>query len=259
MKARYDFSGKVAVITGGTDGIGLAAAQAFVDGGASVVIAGRNVERGQRALESITGAREKVRFISTDVSQPEDVTKMVDLCLSEFGRLDFGVNNAAAEFPLVPMTEIPLESVDRSIDTDLRGTWLCMKAEIEAMLKTSGGAIVNVSSVNGMAASPKASIYSATKHGVNGLTAAAAREYISQGIRINTVCPGAIETPRRQRRLTGFTPEQVEAHYADLATRVPAGRVGLSEEVAAGIVWLCSDESTYVVGHHLVIDGGLNA
>jgi NAD(P)-dependent dehydrogenase (short-subunit alcohol dehydrogenase family) len=259
VKARYNFAGKVAVITGGTDGIGLAAAQAFVDAGASVVIAGRNSERGQRALDSIKGPSEKVRFISTDVSQPKDVTRMIDTCLTEFGRLDFAVNNAAAEFPLVPMADIPLESVDRSIDTDLRGTWLCMKAEIEAMLKTGGGAIVNVSSVNGMMASPKAAIYSATKHGVNGLTAAAAREYIGQGIRINTVCPGAIETPRRQRRLTGFTPEQVEAHYADLATRVPAGRVGTSEECAAGIVWLCSDESTYVVGHHLVIDGGLNA
>jgi NAD(P)-dependent dehydrogenase (short-subunit alcohol dehydrogenase family) len=127
------------------------------------------------------------------------------------------------------------------------------------MLKNGGGAIVNVSSVNGFASSPNAAIYSATKHGMNGLTTAAAREYIAKGIRINSVCPGAIETPRRQRRLAGFTPERIEAHYADLAGRIPAGRVGRAEEVAAGIVWLCSDASSYVVGHHLVIDGGLSA
>jgi NAD(P)-dependent dehydrogenase (short-subunit alcohol dehydrogenase family) len=127
------------------------------------------------------------------------------------------------------------------------------------MLKQGGGAIVNVSSVNGFSASPMAGIYSATKHGMNGLSAAAAREYIGKNIRINTVCPGAIETPRRQRRLTGKTAEEVTAHYEDLKERVPLGRVGRSEEVAAGILWLCSGASSYVVGVDLVIDGGLSA
>ena len=173
----YNFNGKVALITGGSDGIGLAAAKSFIAAGARVMVVGRDAGRGQRALAQLV----------------------------------------------------------------------------------AGGAIVNVSSVNGFASSPKAAIYSATKHGMNGLTTAAAREYIGKGIRINSVCPGAIETPRRQRRLAGFTAEQVTAHYADLAERVPAGRVGRAEEVAAGILWLCSDESSYVVGHHLVIDGGLSA
>ena len=122
-----------------------------------------------------------------------------------------------------------LEDVDRSIAVDLRGTWLCMKYEIEAML-AAGGAC-----------------------------GGGAREYIGKGIRINSVCPGAIETPRRQRRLAGFTAEQIAAHYADLTARIPAGRVGRADEVAAGIVWLCSDAASYVVGHHLVIDGGLSA
>jgi NAD(P)-dependent dehydrogenase (short-subunit alcohol dehydrogenase family) len=258
----HNFNGKVALITGGTDGIGLAAARSFVAAGAKVLVAGRNVERGQRALEELVaagGAAINMRFLPVDISEPAQVEKMIATCVDTFGRLDFAVNNAAAEFPLLLTAEIPLESVDRSIAVDLRGTWLCMKHEIDAMLKSGGGAIVNVSSVNGFASSPKAAIYSATKHGMNGLTTAAAREYISMGIRINSVCPGAIETPRRQRRLAGFTAEQVAAHYAELAERIPAGRVGRAEEVAAGILWLCSDASSYVVGHHLVIDGGLSA
>jgi NAD(P)-dependent dehydrogenase (short-subunit alcohol dehydrogenase family) len=255
----YNFKGKVALVTGGTDGIGLAAAKAFLDAGAAVLVVGRNVERGARALAELAGDGRDAHFLPVDVSVPEQVERMVSGCIERLGRLDFAVNNAAAEFPLLPTADIPLESVDRSIAVDLRGAWLCMKHEIDAMLKAGGGAIVNVSSVNGYASSPNAAIYSATKHGMNGLTTAAAREYIAKGIRINSVCPGAIETPRRQRRLTGFSPEQVAAHYADLAARVPAGRVGRAQEVAAGILWLCSDESSYVVGHHLVIDGGLSA
>ncbi len=261
----YKFSGKVVLVTGGTDGIGLAAAKSFVAAGANVLVVGRSVERGEKALMALTavagesGAGGNARFRPVDVSEPAQVEQMVAACIDEFGRLDFAINNAAAEFPLVLTADIPLESVDRSIAVDLRGAWLCMKHEIDAMLKSGGGAIVNVSSVNGFASSPKAAIYSATKHGMNGLTTAAAREYISMGIRINSVCPGAIETPRRQRRLAGFTAEQVEAHYAELAARIPAGRVARAEEVAAGILWLCSDESSYVVGHHLVIDGGLSA
>ena len=255
----YNFNGKVALVTGGTDGIGLATAESFVDAGAKVLVVGRDIERGQKALAQLVAGGGDARFLPVDVSDPLQVEKMVAACVEMFGRLDFAVNNAAAEFPLVLTADIPLESVDRSIAVDLRGAWLCMKHEIESMLKSGGGAIVNVSSVNGFASSPKAAMYSATKHGMNGLTTAAAREYIGKGIRINSVCPGAIETPRRQRRLAGFTAEQVTAHYADLAERVPAGRVGRAEEVAAGILWLCSDESSYVVGHHLVIDGGLSA
>jgi NAD(P)-dependent dehydrogenase (short-subunit alcohol dehydrogenase family) len=258
----YPFAGKVALVTGGTDGIGLAAALGFVASGAKVMIVGRNPERGNRALQTLQGALAsgaEAAFHAADMADPNAIAGMVAACLARFGRLDFAVNNAAAEFPLVPMTEIPEQSVELSIAVDLRGTWHCMKHEIEAMLKSGGGAIVNVSSVNGFASSPNAAMYSATKHGMNGLSTAAAREVIGKGIRINTVCPGAIETPRRQRRLAGFTPEQIEKHYADLAGKVPLGRVARAEEVAEGILWLCSDASSYVVGHHLVIDGGLTA
>lgn len=256
---QYDFSGKVVLITGGTDGIGLAAAKAFVKSGANLLVAGRNVERGQAAQADLIALGGQACFFAADVALPDQVERMVASCIERFGGLDFAINNAAAEFPLVLTADIPLDAVDRSIAVDLRGAWLCMKYEIDAMLSSGGGAIVNVSSVNGFASSPNAAMYSATKHGMNGLTTAAAREYSAKGIRINSVCPGAIETPRRQRRLVGFTPEQIQAHYADLAERVPVGRVGRADEVAAGILWLCSDAASYVVGHHLVIDGGLSA
>ncbi len=255
----YNFQGKVALITGGTEGIGLATAKRFVDEGARVLIAARRAELAEAALAHIGGDKDAAAFFAADMGVPDQIDAMVRQCLTTFGRLDFAVNNAAAMAPLVPLADLAIEDAERSLDVDLRGTWLCMKHEIPAMLKTGGGAIVNVSSVNGMAASPKAAIYSATKHGVNGLTAAAAREYIGQGIRINTVCPGAIETPRRRQRLEGLNAEQVKAHYDDLAQRVPAGRAGEAAEVAAAIVWLCSNEASYVVGHHFVVDGGLNA
>lgn len=255
----YNFRNKSALITGGSDGIGLAAARGLISAGANVLIVGRDAARGQRALDELNAFGPGSHFMSVDVADATQVENMVAAAIDKFGKLDFAVNNAAAEFPLVLTADIPIDAVDRSIAVDLRGAWLCMKFEIDAMLKTGGGAIVNVSSVNGFASSPCAAMYSATKHGMNGLTTAAAREYISKGIRINSVCPGAIETPRRQRRLTGFTPEQVKSHYAEQTARIPAGRVAHADEVAAGILWLCSDASSYVVGHHLVIDGGLSA
>ncbi len=257
--ATFDFSGKVALVTGGTDGIGLTTAIAFVAAGAKVLVVGRNAARGEKAIGQLRVNGGDARFLPVDVGDPLQVERMVANCIHFFGRLDFAVNNAAAEFPLIPMAEIPIESIDLSIAVDLRSTWLCMKQEIDAMQKTGGGAIVNLSSVNGFSSSVNAAMYSATKHGMNGLTTAAAKEYMSQGIRINSVCPGAIETPRRQRRLAGFSAEQVVEHHAKNAAAIPAGRVGRAEEIAAGILWLCSDAASYVVGHHLVIDGGLSA
>lgn len=255
----YDFKGKVALVTGGTDGIGLAAAMAFARSGATVVVAGRNAERGRKALDALRALGATAHFQRADMGNPDDIAAMVADCVRRYGRLDIAVNNAAAEFPLVKLAELPVESVNQSIAVDLAGTWHCMRHEIGQMQKQGGGAIVNVSSVNGFDAYPKASIYSATKHGMNGLGAAAAKEYAADNIRINTVCPGAIETPRRERRLAGFTAEQVKAHYDDINAKVPLGRVGRAEEVAEAVLWLCSDAASYVVGVELVVDGGLSA
>ncbi len=255
----YPFEGKVALITGGTDGIGLAAARQFAASGAAVFMVGRNAERGARAMEALAGFAPRVHFHAADMARPDEVDAMVAACVATFGRLDFAVNNAAAEFPLVKLAEVPEESVTTSVAVDLVGVWHCMKHEILQMQRQGGGVIVNVSSVNGFDASPRASVYSATKHGMNGLGAAAAKEYAAENIRINTVCPGAIETPRRERRLAGFTPEQVQQHYEDIHARVPMGRVGRAEEVAEGILWLCSEAASYVAGIELVIDGGLSA
>lgn len=255
----HNFLNKVVLITGGTEGIGLATAIRFAHANAKVFIVGRSTDKGAAALASLKAISADAHFHSADMSKPDEVAAMVATCIAVFGRLDFAVNNAAASFPLVPTADIPIDAVDHSINTDLRGVWCCMKYEIEAMLKTGGGCIVNVSSVNGFLASPNAAMYSATKHGVNGLTAAAAKEYAALGIRINSVCPGAIETPRRQRRLFGKTEAEIVEHYAATEAQIPLHRVGRADEVAAPILWLCSDDASYVVGHHLVVDGGLSA
>ena len=256
---RYPFEGKVTLVTGGTDGIGLATARGFAASGASVFMVGRNADRGARAVDALAEYGGRVHFHAADMADPSAIATMVVACVSRFGGIDFAVNNAAAEFPLVKLHELPVEAVNTSVAVDLVGVWHCMKHEIVHMLGRGGGVIVNVSSVNGFDAYPRASVYSATKHGMNGLGAAAAKEYAAQGIRINTVCPGAIETPRRERRLTGFTPAQIKQHYDDVNAKVPLGRVGRAEEVAEGILWLCSDAASYVTGIELVIDGGLSA
>jgi NAD(P)-dependent dehydrogenase (short-subunit alcohol dehydrogenase family) len=256
---RYPFDGKVALVTGGTDGIGLASARRFAECGASVFIVGRNAERGARAAATLAEFGERVQFHSADMAKPDEIAAMVAACIARFDHIDFAVNNAAAEFPLVKLADIPVEAVNTSVAVDLVGVWHCMKHEILQMQKQGGGAIVNVSSVNGFDAYPRAAVYSATKHGMNGLGAAASKEYAADNIRINTVCPGAVETPRRERRLTGFTAEQVKQHYDDVNAKVPLGRVGRAEEVAEGILWLCSDAASYVTGIELVIDGGLSA
>jgi NAD(P)-dependent dehydrogenase (short-subunit alcohol dehydrogenase family) len=249
----------VVLITGGTDGIGLSTAIRFAESGARVMVVGRNAERGARAQETLRAIRGDAVFFAADMADPAQIKSMIDACLNTFGSIDMAVNNAAAEFPLLKLAEQPVEAVNHSIAVDLAGTWHCMKHEIDHMRSRGGGVIVNVSSVNGFRVSENASVYSATKHGMNALGAAAAKEYASAGIRVNTVCPGAIETPRRERRLVGLDAMQVKEHYERIHASVPLGRVGRAEEVAEGILWLCSDAAPYVTGINLVIDGGLSA
>ena len=263
---RSEFSGKVVLITGGTDGIGLAAARLFAAEGACVVIAARNAERGARVQAELCGLGGRVLFVAADIGRPGAAERLVARSVAEFGRLDVAVNNAAADIRIAPTADITETEFDTSVAVNLKGLWLCMRHEIAAMQRGGdangggvGGAIVNVASINGLSGTPTASIYSATKHAVIGLTRSAARETIAQGIRINAVCPGATDTPFQHRPHLGLSAEAQHVRGAHLAQLIPLGRLARPEEIAAGIRWLCSAASSYVVGHALVIDGGLTA
>ncbi len=260
-----EFSGKVVLITGGTDGIGLATARVFAGEGASVVIAARDAQRGARVQAELCGLGGRALFVATDIGQPGAAEQLVTRAVAEFGRLDVAVNNAAADVRIAPTADITEAEFDTSVAVNLKGLWMCMKHEIAAMQCKGvgdgggGGAIVNVASINGLSGTPTASIYSATKHAVIGLTRSAAREMIARGIRINAVCPGATDTPFQHRPHLGLAASDQQARQAQLAQAIPLGRLARPEEIAAAIRWLCSAASSYVVGHALVIDGGLTA
>ena len=254
----HDLHGKVALITGGTTGIGLAAAQAFVASGAKVVVAARNPEQGAAAELQLRAAGEAA-FHSCDVRDPSSVAALIAFSVERFGRLDCAVNSAAWDTKPAITHEISFEDASGTISTDVLGLFNCMKYQIEAMLRCGGGTIVNVASVNGLSGTPSAAIYSAGKHAVIGLTRSAAKEYISRGIRINAVCPGATETPRRARRTAHLSADQLRDHQQQLALAIPIGRLARADEIASAILWLSSAQSSYVVGHSLVVDGGLNA
>lgn len=250
-------SNRVAVIMGGTSGIGLATAKRLATDGAKVVIAGRDLEKGKRAQE-VLGP--DALFVRADVEQAEEVHAVVDRALSEHGRLDWAVNAAAwGRFAAAPTASVEELAWRRTMSVDLTGMWLCMRAELNAMSGSGkGGAIVNVSSVNGLSATPMASAYCAAKHGVQGLSKTAALEYAAANIRINVVCPGAHRTPLLQRAfeaLSPAAPERAEAMYVE---RIPLGRIGEPDGCAAAIAWLLSDEASYVTGAVLAVDGGLS-
>ena len=257
-----EFAKKVVLITGGTDGIGLATARRFAREGARVMIAARDPERGARVhaeLSDLAGPGGAVRFVPCDIGRPPVAESLVERTLAEFGRLDIAVNNAASDIRVAPTVDVTEAEFDTSIAVNLKGLWLCMKHEIAAMQRAGGGAIVNVASINGLSGTAGASIYSATKHAVIGLTRSVARETIAQGIRINAVCPGLTDTPFQYRPHLGLSaPEQV-ARNERITQAIPMGRLARPDEIAAGIAWLCSAESSYVVGHALVMDGGLTA
>lgn len=259
IERRSEFNGKVVLITGGTEGIGLATAQLFARDGAHVVIAARDAERGTRVQAELRAAGGTALFVAADMADPDAIEHLIARTVAEFGRLDIAVNNAAADIRVAPTAEVAEAEFDASVAVNLKGLWLCMKHEIVAMQLTGGGAIVNVASINGLSGAPNASIYSATKHAVIGLTRSAARESIAQGIRINAVCPGGTDTAFQHRPHQALSPAEQQARHERLATVIPAGRLARPDEIATGIRWLCSAESSYVVGHALVIDGGLTA
>jgi NAD(P)-dependent dehydrogenase (short-subunit alcohol dehydrogenase family) len=245
----------VVLITGGSSGIGRATALAFAREGAKVAIADVSVERCEQTVDEIRATGGEATCMECDVSDPEEVNAMVHEVVNVFGRLDYAFNNAGVEGVQAPVAEYPKKTWDVVLGVNLTGVWLCMKHEIIQMVKQGGGAIVNMSSILGVTGTENACAYVAAKHGVVGVTKAAALEYASQGIRINAVCPGYIDTPMLER--AGVTLN--EESRRSLAELHALGRLGTSEEVAEAVLWLCSEQASFVTGHAMLIDGGYTA
>jgi NAD(P)-dependent dehydrogenase (short-subunit alcohol dehydrogenase family) len=249
-----ELEGKVALVTGGTSGIGRDTAVLFAKGGAKVIVAGRREQEGNETIELIRAAGGDGLFVKTDVSKAAEVDALIQKTVEKFGRLDSAFNNAGIEGVWVPIARQSEEDWDRTIDINLKGVWLCLKYEIRQMLKQGGGgAIVNMSSVTGLVGAGGAAAYSASKHGVIGLTKSAALETAKNGIRINAVCPAVIETPMG-KRLFG-----APAVHKSVLNSHPIGRFGRPEEIAEAVVWMCSDRASFMTGQCLVLDGGFLA
>jgi NAD(P)-dependent dehydrogenase (short-subunit alcohol dehydrogenase family) len=247
-----DFSGKVALITGAASGMGLAAARAFADAGAAVVLADYRDDLVRLEVGKLKASGWKALALACDVSDEAQVADMVKWTVAEFGRLDAAFNNAGVMAKVVPTAESTIEEWERVISINLRGVWACMKYEIRQMKEQGGGAIVNNASVGALTGHPGIPSYIASKHGVIGLTRTAALEYVKQGIRVNAVNPGLIDT-----QIARDVVEGNEKAYAEMEKNIPIGRAGRPEEIASAVLWLCSPGASYVVGHALTIDGGM--
>jgi NAD(P)-dependent dehydrogenase (short-subunit alcohol dehydrogenase family) len=246
------FEGAVALVTGGTSGIGRATAVVFAREGAKVVVAGRRAEEGAETVKLIQGAGGQGLFVKADVRLEADVKQLVDQVLAHFGRLDAAFNNAGVEQTPQPLLDTTEATYDQIMDVNVKGVWSCMKHEVAAMLKTGGGSIVNNSSVAGLIGMGGVAVYAASKHAVIGLTKAVALEFAKQGIRVNAVAPGGVETPMFDRFLSVVPREAMMNMH-------PIGRAGHPEEIAAGVVWLSSRAASFVTGQTLVLDGGFTA
>lgn len=252
MQETTTYKGKVVFVTGAASGIGRATALAFAREGASVVAADVSERGNQETARLIEKQGGRALAVRCDVTQAEDVKAALARAVEAFGRLDFAFNNAGIEPKRsAPTAEYDEEEWNQIIDINLRSVFLCMKHEIPLILTQGGGAIVNVSSGAGVIGIKGSPAYTAAKHGVIGLTKAAALDYAAQNIRINVVCPGYIDTPM-MGRFTGGTPEG----RAKVIAEEPVGRMGKPEEIAAAVLWLCSDAAAFMIGHALVMDGG---
>lgn len=257
--------GKVVLITGGTTGIGRAAAGAFARTGARIVLAARRAELGEQVAQELQAEGADARFVQADVSLAADVDRLVSSTVAAYGRLDAAFNNAAtADGALALTADFTEEQFDRALAMNLKSVWLCMRYELRQMLSQSppGGAIVNSSSVNGLGGASGGALYSAAKAGVLALTKSAAQEYATRGIRVNALVAGAFRTPMLEHVFEvvgGGAPQGaagVEARYTEL---IPLRRIGRPEEAAEAAVWLCSEAASYVTGHSMIVDGGMTA
>jgi NAD(P)-dependent dehydrogenase (short-subunit alcohol dehydrogenase family) len=249
-----ELEGKVGLVTGGTSGIGRETAVLFAKAGARVVVAGRREPEGKETIELVHAAGGDGLFVKTDVSKAAEADALIQKTVERFGRLDVAFNNAGIEGVWAPIIRQSEEDWDRTIAINLKGVWLCLKYEIQQMLKQGGGGtIVNMSSITGLVGSVGAAAYSASKHGVIGLTQTAALENAKRGIRVNAVCPGFTETPMADRifRVPGVHKYVLSCH--------PVGRLGTPMEIAEAVVWMCSDRASFMTGQAIVLDGGFLA
>jgi NAD(P)-dependent dehydrogenase (short-subunit alcohol dehydrogenase family) len=242
---------KVAIVTGGTSGIGRAAAITLAKEDVKVVVAARRAIEGEETVHLVKEAGSDGIFVKTDVANEDDVRSLVEKIVKAYDRLDFAFNNAGIEETMTPLVDQTSDIFDQIMNVNVRGVWLSMKYEIPEMIRTGGGAIVNNSSVAGIMGFPQMPIYIASKHAVLGLTKSAALEYAKSGIRINAIAPGVVETEMFER-----VAEDDKQLVESLKSITPIGRIGEPEEIANAVVWLLSDKASFVLGHTLLVDGG---
>lgn len=245
--------GKAALVTGAASGLGFATAKAFAEAGAAVALADWNEKAVQAAAEQLAAEGYKTLAIKCDVSDDKEVEAMVNKTVAAFGRLDFAYNNAGVQNELAEAADQTREDFDRVNSINYGGVWSCMKYELQQMRRQGSGAIVNCSSIGGIRAGAQRGVYHGAKHGVIGLTTSAAVEYAGRGIRINSVSPGMFHTAMSDQMIAGGQKEVLD----NMLTTVPIGRLGRPEEIASTVIFLCSDAASMVIGHNLVVDGGL--
>jgi NAD(P)-dependent dehydrogenase (short-subunit alcohol dehydrogenase family) len=249
------YAGKVVLVTGAASGLGRAMALAFGRAGACVVVADTSVDGGHMTAALIVEAGGKALFVKTNVTVAHEVEALIDKAVAHYGRIDVAVNGAGVEDESLPLGEGQDEQFDHIMNVNVKGVWLCMKSQLRQMLKQEGGGtICNVADAGGLVAVPNRAIYAASKHAVVGLTKTAAVEYAKSGIRVNSLCPGAVKTPMLVRML-----EREPGRDKKLKAAHPMGRVAEPAEVASAALWLCSEQASFVTGHQLAVDGGLTA